>query len=661
MPTAILEPLPTPAPPASALRLPVGWSLWQWLCVALTGLAFALLLANERTRKETDARQTVTCEVLASGGPTGALDVSLASETLEGMSVAFKAPAQPAGSAGQLAHYEFPVLMRGLEGVVLQAPGRVQTIRFYSPDGVSVARLSAEAFRAGPIPPGVGIPVVLRPSTGGSEPLRWAAINPLAAPPAPGPLFRLGWWGFYAVIILGLAALVAQLFAPGRSFDLRRYADHFDALARLAERTRPLQLGFAVGLALAMAAVSGPNAHPDEYQHVAAARFYRNGAWLPPAMGDPRARDAIGPNGLSYHQDLDVVYLLAGKASQLTGLFAGREDLALRLVNVAMFAALAALICRKGVRPSAWILLVCPQVWYVFSYFNGDGMGLFFSTLAVWQLAGRETLLQRALHGERSGARGLAAMGLLLGLILVSKKNYFPVPLLAGGFAAWQWLGTPDRVVRRRLALRWSVIAAIALSIYGLRVGYDASLYGFHKTERIREITEALATPEYRPSRVREPGAHWYMGMRERGIPLADLVLDPRWRGESFMSFVGLYGWMTLPGPREYYQIIQFLYVAFGASVLFEYLRNSTRADLTLALLCLALCGVTLAASLYYSWVVSFQPQGRYLFPILPILALLGLRKPETLRAPLPIVLGGLIFLASVYSFTFVALAHIAK
>lgn len=657
MSTAILEP---PAS-ASALRLPSGWSRWQWLCVLLAGLAFALLLANERARKETDHRQTVTCEVLATGGPAGPLEVSLASETLAGMSVAFKVPAQPAGSAGQLAHYEFPLLMRGLEGVALLAPGQVRSVRLYHSDGASLAHLSAEAFHPGKIASGRGIPVVLRASKDGSEPAQSASIDRGAAPVAPGAFYRLGWWAFYAAIILGLAALLVQLFAPGRSWDLRRYAARFDALARLAERTRPLQLGLAVGLALAMAAVSAPNAHPDEYQHVAAARYYRNGAWLPPAMGDLRARDAIGPNGLSYHQDLDIVYLLAGKASHVTGLLAGREDFALRLVNVAMFATLAALICRKGVCASAWILLVCPQVWYVFSYFNGDAMGLFLSILAVWQLAGRETLLQRALYGQKAGARGLAGMGLLLGLILISKKNYFPAPLLAGGFAAWQWWGAADRVVRRRLAVRWSLVAAIAFSIYGLRAGYDASLYGFHKTERIREVTEALATPEYRPSQVREPGAHWYLGMRERGIPVTALLTNPRWRVESFMSFVGLYGWMTIPGPREYYEIMQYLYLAFGTAVLFEYLRGANGADLALVPLCLSLCGVTLAASIYFSWTVGFQPQGRYLFPMLPILAVLGLRKPEALRAPLPIALGGLIFLASVYSFTMVALVHIAK
>lgn len=669
MPTPILDKAPAAAPlssPASALRLPLGWSRWQWACVVLAAAGFALLLAAERSRKEADARQTVTCEVLtrgpADGAPLGPIEVSVAYNALERGYGGFKSPAQPAGSAGQLAHYAFPVLLRGLEGLALRAPGRVETLRLYDSEDRSIARLSREHFHAGTDLPGKGTPVILQEPRDGSAPQGWGVIDRLPLPAAPGALFLAGWWAFYTAVIFGLAWMAAQLVAPGRSFDLRIYSSRFDALARLADRTRPLQLGLAVGLALAMAAVSAPNAHPDEDQHKTAARYYRDGGWLPPAVDDPAARDALGPNGLSYHQDLDVVYLLAGKVSHLTGWITAREDLALRLFNVALLAGAAGLACRRGVRASAWIFLLCPQVWYVFSYFNGDAIGLFLSALIVWQLAGRETLLQRALYDHASApGRGIAWMGLLLGLIAVSKKNYFPLLLLAAGCAAWQWHEAAGRPGRRKLAVRWSAIFAIALAIYGLRAGYDASLYGFHKAARIREITESRAIPAFRPSAMGGPEAHWYMGLRERGVAPAALLIAPRWRAESFMSFVGMYGWMTISGPGAYYRLMQYLYLAFGAATLFEYLRGATRADLAMVALCAGLCAVSAAASVYYSWTVAFQPQGRYLFPMLPILALLGLRRPESLRTPLPIVLGGLIFAASVYSFALVGLARIPK
>ncbi len=588
------------------------------------------------------------------------MEVLVRYDELTQLTDGFSCPAQVAGSDGKLARYEFPLHLRPLAGLGLIAPGRIETVRLYDAHNQPIARLSREHFlpdSAHLAPLDGGFPVLLYPSKDGSAPGAVAMTPPLRMPPAPGVMTVVAWGAFYTAAFFGLALMAAQLFAPGRSWDLRLFAPWSE---RLAERSRPWQLGLVCGLALAMAAVSRPNAHPDEYQHVAAARFYHRGNWLPPAMGDPRARDAIGPNGLSYHQDLDMVYLLAGKAAWMTGLVAGREDLALRLFNVALLATLSALACRRRMKLLAWMLLVCPQLWYVFSYFNGDAMGVFLAFLIVWQLAGPDTLLQRSLEADRWKLGGLLAMGALLGAVAVSKKNYFTLPLLAGAYAGWQcWTAHP--AFRRRMATRWGLIAVIALSIYGARFEYDQSLYGFHKADELRVVTESLAEPGYRPSELRTPAVHWSLNMRERGVSAADIVTGTRWRAESFMSFVGLYGWMSILGPPGYYSIMRYLYLAFGAAVFFGYLRNATRGDVVLALLCFGLCGVALAASVYYSWAVCFQPQGRYLFPILPILAVLGLRKPEALRAPLPIVTGALIFVGSVYSFVFVALAQIPK
>lgn len=663
MPPDLLPARP-PASRAHALRLPLRWSRWQWGCLLLAAAACGLLLATDRGRRQAEARETITCDVLArppvGGAPEGPLEISLSYDALERRPGGFTAPAQTAGSQGQLTRYQFAAPSRGLGGIALRAPGRIETIRVYDAGERLLTRLGAEQFQAGLAGAGRGVLVFLESPKDGSAPPARALLAGLPAPLAPSRWFFVGWAIFYAASAFGVGWLVAQLFAPGRSFDLALHAGKLEGLARLAERSRPWQLGLVLGLALAMAAVSAPNAHPDEYQHVAAARFYREGAWLPPAMGDPRARAAIGPNGLSYHQDLDIVYLLAGKAARVTEWIAGREDVALRLVNVALLAALVALACRRRMQAAAWMLLVSPQLWYVFSYFNGDAMGVFLSFLIVWQLAGRDTLLQRSLDADGWQWGGIVWMGLLLGAVSISKKNYFTLPLLAAGYAAWQCWGADPRL-RRRLATRWGAVAVLALGIYGARFEYDQALYGFHKAEALRDVAEALATPEYRPSHVLQPGAHWYLGLRERGTPVTDLLTRPRWRAESFMSFTGLYGWMTLGGSFDYYRLMKYLYLAFGAAVLFGYLRDPSRADLALAGLCLGLCGVTLAASVYFSWAVGFQPQGRYLFPILPILAVLGLRKPEALRGPLPVLSGALIFGASVYSFAFVALAHIPK
>jgi len=72
-----------------------------------------------------------------------------------------------------------------------------------------------------------------------------------------------------------------------------------------------------------------------------------------------------------------------------------------------------------------------------------------------------------------------------------------------------------------------------------------------------------------------------------------------------------------------------------------------------------------IAASLWQSWTVSFQAQGRYLAPILPMLGVLLYHLQPAIAGRLPgRVFDGLVlalFALGVYSFIFVGLDLIPK
>ncbi len=140
----------------------------------------------------------------------------------------------------------------------------------------------------------------------------------------------------------------------------------------------------------------------------------------------------------------------------------------------------------------------------------------------------------------------------------------------------------------------------------------------------------------------------------------SDLFLKHNWAVQSFESFSGVYHWMSLSGPPEYYLAIGTLYLALLAFLLAGICRLSWRDALfAVAVLGLAVCVVL--ASAYQSWTADFQPQGRYLFPIIPMIAFLFHHYRESLRSRVFNLLFACLFACSVYSFVFIGLKNIPK
>jgi hypothetical protein len=144
----------------------------------------------------------------------------------------------------------------------------------------------------------------------------------------------------------------------------------------------------ALGLCLTMALISSTafRLHPDELDHVSAARFYFDN-WLPPAAADPRTLDSYSNYGMSYLNEWDIVYLLAGKFAMLIHPLVANEVLELRFFNVFLFMTIAwiALIRREEILVFV-VLLTSSQIWYVFSYFNGDAFPMFLSLLTAYEI-----------------------------------------------------------------------------------------------------------------------------------------------------------------------------------------------------------------------------------------------------------------------------------
>jgi Predicted membrane protein (DUF2142) len=390
-------------------------------------------------------------------------------------------------------------------------------------------------------------------------------------------------------------------------------------LAACAERplavVLSLQLVLSVALVLVMAMRSPGNVHPDERLHFEAARYFHE-HWLPPAVGAPGTTSAYGGYGMSYLNEGDIVYWALGKAAVVGEALGLGTGLSMRTLQVLLYAGLVTWMRFRARRftPALCFLLLTPQVWYVFSYINGDALPFALLTVLLVELASPDSRVRRFLNDtQMRPTAGVFVAGALLGLLALSKRNY----LVSFVFVGWAILWLKNEVQSwRRIALLASIAAVVALPW----ITYHAWVNDWETGKRVAAYSELHATPDLKPSAQADPDSWPYRALRTKGASLWKVIVTLPWMEVSFRSFCGLYGWLNIAADPWVYRVFGALYIALLASLVIPSLRGTSPGAQPLLVGVLICATLVVAQSAYWSWVFDFQPQGRYLFPILPML-----------------------------------------
>jgi uncharacterized membrane protein len=412
------------------------------------------------------------------------------------------------------------------------------------------------------------------------------------------------------------------------------------------------QLLASAALVAVMALESRINAHPDEELHLLAGSYFRE-HWLPPAVGARDTTATYSGWGFSYLDEADIAYLLFGKVAAV-GSYAGLNPaLAMRWFQVLLYWVLIAwtIVRARGFVPMLGFLLLTPQVWYIFSYINGDALPFALLTVLLVELGRPDSPVRAFVSGPQpKPSPGVFLAGALLGLLVLSKLNY----LVSVGFVGWAvlWLGVHRW---KRLALLVLVAAAIALPW----AAYHSWVNDFQTGQRVVEYAERVAAPDFKPS---GQGAHPfpYIALRAKGITLWQVLTTLHWVGLSFRSFCGLYGWMNFAADEWMYGVFAVLYAALLAILVLPVAARGPRRAQFLLMGVLVFAGLVLGQSVYRSWVYNFQGQGRYLFPVLPMLFFYWRTcEPASLRVPALVVIA-LLGMHSLMSFLLIGLGALA-
>jgi len=428
---------------------------------------------------------------------------------------------------------------------------------------------------------------------------------------------------------------------------------------RLYDAAWLLVMAATLWAVVSMAFGSAYNAHPDEKDHIGAGRYYMQ-YWDPPAVGDPRAAGAYSNYGVSYLNQLDAVYFFAGKFARAVLPLVGQDYLGLRLFNVMLFAWMLWMCWRlKGRWRLAFApMFLTPQVWYVFCYFNGDALPLALSFATVFLLA---RLMQAGESGGQSAAGTLWWLAVVLGLLLVSKQNYYVYLAFFGVFCAFLAVG--GGVLPRLPARRVVLALAVAVAIFGARYGVNAWAVRHQAPDVEAKVAERMAAPQFKPSATMKGEGFWGSRMRSKGVTLPEMFTGEwKWHVFTFRSSFGKYGAMDIEAPLLFYRWIGRTAALFMLLAAVPLVLGGWRSRAGLAIW-LVFSLLTVGQSLWHSWNNDFQSQGRYLFPILAMTGCLLARFRDALgRFETPVwAVGAILWGMSLWSFVAVGLARIPR
>ncbi|MBE0583129.1 MAG: hypothetical protein IH612_05130 [Desulfofustis sp.] len=456
-----------------------------------------------------------------------------------------------------------------------------------------------------------------------------------------------GWPGEICRLLAMFLLLYGGSLLAGRLFPKMRYV--------------PVFLAVAVGLTLTMAVISAKDVHPDETVHIEASRYYVD-HWLPPVVDSDEIRNSYSRYGVSRLNGLEPYYLLAGKFGTLLEALQLPSYLSFRLFNVALLCALFLLSVRyAGMRVMAAVLLISPQLWYVFGYCNSDAFAVFVGIIACWQVADPASVVNRYLDGEdehRWLAMLLAAA--LIGMLLVIKKNFLPLTPFLLVMVLIRIFRREDKALIVQSLSRLAVPCLIGLTLVGGRLAADWWVNGFDSAAKVEAMRVEMAEPLFNPATPVEK-RHVYLNMKERGVTLSKIIHTHRWLEKTFRSGFGVYGYMTVSASHVFYDLVRWAVLALLAFVVGSVLLRGKWHQRLIMVGALLFSLALVWAALYHAWTADFQAQGRYLFPVALMIAAATLAAERALERKMLCFLLTMAFSLSCYSFIVVGIDGIVK
>lgn len=400
------------------------------------------------------------------------------------------------------------------------------------------------------------------------------------------------------------------------------------------------------------------NEAPDEQmRYLIPTYIFKHGTL--PSGWDEEVRNSLW--GISYAFHPILPYIFGGYLMKVVGLFGGSEHallMAARSINVLLgmgFYWYVVKIARELFQRRLFriyfiaLLALLPQLLYLFVYVNTDGIALFSTAMIVYGWL--EGLKRR---WDRKSCTTLAVGVSVCALSYFNAYGFalFSIILFIGSLILFN--GKKGAKLCTQIILKRGLyITAIVFLLCGwwfirCAILYDGDFLGLNAPAKCGEL---YAQEEYKPSVKKS--------LQEQGVSLEEMLKPEseggmEWVRTTYRSTIGYFGYLKYPLGIDIYSIHKRLLLLgalgcicsllFSAGTVLKRIRTGDGRSaekkekdrcfllLQISLGCCIIIPVLL--SLVYSYTDDFQPQGRYIMPlILPLMyfAAAGTQRVVTL------------------------------
>ena len=317
-----------------------------------------------------------------------------------------------------------------------------------------------------------------------------------------------------------------------------------------------------------------------------------------------------------------------------------------------------------------WFVLLLftfvPQLAFLSSYVNNDIFAVCGSMLIVysWILIDKKELNIKPF------------IILSAGIVIVALSYYNSYGWILFSFVYLVIVLANRKEERKKILVYSLIVLGIVLLFTGFFVIRNIALYktDIFGLKSLENSSEMYAIEELKPS-LRNT-------LKNQGLPLISLVNDRDFIFSTERSFLAAFGYTDILAPGIVYKIYRYVFligtVGFVGYAIKRLIKKESKngndkiptsdykkeIPAYIFLLLFAACLCVSFLFLYYSWGTDYEPQGRYVFPIIPALVVIdGIgfnfvlaeeKISKAIRITVISVLTLLIFATSVYCFVFV-------
>lgn len=255
----------------------------------------------------------------------------------------------------------------------------------------------------------------------------------------------------------------------------------------------------------------------------------------------------------------------------------------------------------------AMLVGLWPQVVFLSAYHNNDAFSLFSCFLILYfLLAGRR---------EHWPTRRCIGLGVAISLCLLTYYYAYGWVLISVVFcivSCLQDLEVTDKtkfIVRRSLLVVGVILLCAGWYFIRNAVIYHGDILGMTAAREFK--TEYALTHE----------VHWPNPPQKQGLSISTMLFGLRWILTTIESYIGKFGYMTTELPKVIYMAYSILVLCGFLLAVYRVVTQRKKVDWLLSAALLAVMVLPVLISIYGSYTIDYQPQGRYIISSLPALA----------------------------------------